>query len=202
MEQTVWQILIFCINTFYFPPPSPPLSVGLIFHSPHDFFFFLLLSRRRWWILCCSSSNVQGEAPEIGAGKGRGGGGCRSGRELSGRMLCRSMKNCTGILPPQLTVLEADLISAESIRLELWEITLLKITLVTSVEAPDPCGSILPVNTSRLSKFLQHLTMGSEDVTFRETIKGSLVKGCMCKNINMPCFGFYLCLYYGTSVII
>lgn len=68
--------------------------------------------------------------------QGNGGEGrrCRVGRICQGEMLCRSMKNCTGILPPQLTVWEADLISGESIRLELWEITLPKITLVTAVE--------------------------------------------------------------------
>lgn len=63
----------------------------------------------------------------------------RDGREeqnrgkYQGEKLCRSMKNCSGILLPQLTVWEADLISGESIWLELWEITLLKITLVTAV---------------------------------------------------------------------
>lgn len=81
-EQTVWQILIFGIDMF---PPNPPLSVGLIFHPPHHLKKKLFLSRLRWWILCCSSSNVRGEAPEIGEKEGGKGGGCRSGRELSGR---------------------------------------------------------------------------------------------------------------------
>ena len=47
------------------------------------------------------------------------GGGSRAGGNYQGEKLCRSMKNCTGILPPQLTNWEADLISGESIRLEL-----------------------------------------------------------------------------------
>lgn len=78
------------------------------------------------------------------------------------------MKNCTGILPPQLTVLEADLISGESIRLELWEITLLKITLVTAAGAPDPGASVGSVNTSGPFKFTWHLTLGGEDITLRD----------------------------------
>lgn len=43
----------------------------------------------------------------------------REGGNYQGGKLCRSMKNCTGILPPQLAVWEADLISGESVRLEL-----------------------------------------------------------------------------------
>lgn len=59
--------------------------------------------------------------------RGNGGGGVgrwlgraeREGGNYQGGKLCRSMKNCTGILPPQLAVWEADLISGESVRLEL-----------------------------------------------------------------------------------
>lgn len=105
---------------------------GLMFYSPLVFFFSSSspppVRRLRWWILCCSSSNAEGEAPEIRAMEGGGERRrrCGAGENCQGEMLCRSMKNCTGILPPQLTVWEADLISGESIRLELWEITLLK----------------------------------------------------------------------------
>lgn len=53
--------------------------------------------------------HTQGEAPER-ATEGREG-----GRSQTGEKLCRSMKNCSGILPPQLAVWEADLISGESI---------------------------------------------------------------------------------------
>lgn len=81
------------------------ICVNILFHT-----FFTL----SWWILWRREGRVGG----------------RTIRE----MLCRSMKNCSGILPSQLTFWEADLISSESIWLELWEITLLKITLVTAVE--------------------------------------------------------------------
>ncbi len=114
----------FLVEIFFF-------SDGLMLYSL--LVFFSAVRRLRWWILCCSSSNAQGETPEIRANGGEGG-RCRAGGSCQGEMLCRSMKNCTGILPPQLTVWEADLISGESIRLELWEITLPKITLVTAVE--------------------------------------------------------------------
>lgn len=53
-------------------------------------------------------------SPRDEGSEGEGGGDV--GRSCHGEMLCRSIKNCTGILPPQLT---ADLISGESIRLEL-----------------------------------------------------------------------------------
>ena len=64
---------------------------------------------------------VRGGIAGGGGGNGGGGGGGLAEREgtVREKKLCRSMKNCTGILPPQLTVWEADLISGESIRLEL-----------------------------------------------------------------------------------
>lgn len=62
-----------------------------------------------------------GRSPRDQGNGGKGGwaGRSRARGNYQGAKLCRSMKNCTGILPPQLTVWEADLISGESIRLEL-----------------------------------------------------------------------------------
>lgn len=86
-----------------------PFSTWVFFSSPLSetkmMNFVLLIIKRK------------GRSPRD-EGNG-GGGGCRAGENCQGEMLCRSMKNCTGILPPQLTVWEADLISGESIRLEL-----------------------------------------------------------------------------------
>lgn len=109
---------------------------GLMFFSPPVFFFPL-----GGWDdeYCVAHHQTHREKPRRsgqrrgGREGGREGGAEREGRNCQGEMLCRSMKNCTGILPPQLTVWEADLISGGSIRLELWEITLPKITLVTAV---------------------------------------------------------------------
>lgn len=54
-----------------------------------------------------------GRSPRDQANGGEG--WVRAGGNCQEEKLCRSMKNCTGILPPQLTVWEADLISGESI---------------------------------------------------------------------------------------
>lgn len=79
-----------------------------------------------------------------GGREGREGGRSKNGGNIREEKLCRSMKNCSGILPPQLAVWEADLISGESIWLELWEITLLSVTSVTTVETcPDGGGESL-----------------------------------------------------------
>lgn len=55
-----------------------------------------------------------GRSPADQGNGGEGGGADPTGN-CQGEMLCRSMKNCTGILPPQLIVSETDLISGESI---------------------------------------------------------------------------------------
>lgn len=111
-------------------------SGGLMFYSPLGSFS---TSEAEMMNIVPLIIKRTGRSPrDQGNGGGREG-GCAGGN-CQGEMLCRSMKNCTGILPPQLTVWEADLISGESIRLELWEITLPKITLVAAVETLCPQG--------------------------------------------------------------
>lgn len=107
----------------------PFIWVNVLFSTR---FFFLQFAG--WDDEYCAAHHLKHREKPQRSGQWRGG-RCRAGGNCQGEMLCRSMKNCTGILPPQLTVWEADLISSESIRLELWEITLPKITLVTTVES-------------------------------------------------------------------
>lgn len=136
-------------------------SGRVIFDSPLVFSSSPLW-RLRWWILCSSSSKTQGEAPEIRPMEEREG-WVRAGGNCQEEMLCRSMKNCTGILPPQLTVWEADLISGESIWLELWEITLPKITSVTAVGTLSSQGDryheIITLPTLDLSRFFKETSI-------------------------------------------
>lgn len=90
---------------------------------------------------CAAHHQTHREKPPRGQWREGREGGAKWGK-YQGEKLCRSMKNCSGILPPQLAVWEADLISGESIWLELWEITLLNITLVTAVETCSDGGSV------------------------------------------------------------
>lgn len=120
------------------------------------FFFFSTLEPEMMNIVQLIIKNA-GRSPRDQANGGEG--WVRAGGNCQEEMLCRSMKNCTGILPPQLTVWEADLISGESIWLELWEITLPKITSVTAVGTLSSQGDlyleIITLPTLELSRFFK-----------------------------------------------
>lgn len=101
-EQAVWQILIsFCL---------------FMIHSPLVCFFFFFFMAEMINIVALIIKRMGRSLRDQGQWRKRRRG---EGRNCQGEMVCRSMKNCTGILPPQRTVWEADLISGESIRLEL-----------------------------------------------------------------------------------